>query len=92
MTNKVVTKVKKNVFTVLTPEAADQLTFLKNNIEPWNVVELTWRETYELRQRQLELGNTSIATYFKEYRALQQPLGYHLVCILQQFLATLGNF
>jgi hypothetical protein len=44
-------------------------------------VEEKWRETADYRYKLLQSGKNTIADYFKEFPALQQPEGYTLVNI-----------
>lgn len=69
----------------------EKLTWLKNSVEPWHMVEEYWMATNKIRLEPIKLGveELTIEEYFRTYPALQQPTGYTLVskyCYFQTFI------
>lgn len=58
---------------------SDDVTWLKNNLEPFEEVTSKWKRTFENR---LEWKSKTIEEYFDTFPCLQGPEGYELVTIL----------
>lgn len=62
-----------------TDDTDENITWLKNNVDPWETVEKKWTETSEYRLKRIYDGNDNITGYYNKYPALKQPKGYTLV-------------
>lgn len=60
--------------------------WLKNACDPWHTVELYWEDTRKARLKKFADSQMSIADYFREFKALGQPGGLHLVGIVFIYL------
>lgn len=58
----------------------ENLTWLKNNVDPWETVVKKWTETSDYRLKHIYDGDDNITGYYNKYPALKQPKGYTLVC------------
>ncbi|KAL4710059.1 hypothetical protein ACJJTC_016461 [Scirpophaga incertulas] len=57
----------------------ENLSWLKNNVEPWETVEKNWQATEAFRINKIKAGEGRIEDYFNDYPALQQQQGYTLL-------------
>jgi len=61
----------------------DQITWLHNSSDPWNLVEKYWVITRQKRLKNVLDTNTkdlfTISDYMKKFPALKKPAGYNLV-------------
>lgn len=66
---------------VVTGSAEESLKFLRNNIEPWHLVEFHWKKTQHVRIGILK-PNGNLDEYFSQYPVLKTHEGYKLVCYM----------
>lgn len=66
-----------------TENIEDDIHWLENSSEPWNIVEEKWEKTYKARTRIFYDTKTdeTIESYYEKYPALKKPQGYALVNI-----------
>lgn len=58
----------------------ENLLWLRNSYEPWDLVQTNWKITVHARlQRLMSSYGPTISDYFREFPALRQPSGYLLV-------------
>lgn len=60
-------------------ERLQEISWLKNNCQPWPAVVESWSATSKLRLEIYKRDETSIHAYYQMYPALRMPLGYTLV-------------
>lgn len=63
----------------LEQDTADKITWLKNSLEPWHLVEENWLATAKYRLRCNYEKPGTLQEYFEEYPVLKRPTGYLLL-------------
>jgi len=64
----------------------DNLNWLRNSSDPWDLVERNWAVTATTRLKKLmSKDGQSIAEYMAEYPALKKPTGYLLVSVIVKY-------
>lgn len=64
----------------------DNLNWLRNSSDPWDLVEKNWAITATTRLKKLmSKDGQSIAEYMAEYPALKKPTGYLLVSVIVKY-------
>ncbi|KAL4720806.1 hypothetical protein ACJJTC_006795 [Scirpophaga incertulas] len=73
--------VQDNHHLELNEDLQQNLQWLKNSTEPWELVEKKWHATATFRTTELKTSDKSVAQYMAEFPVLQKPAGYQLLLL-----------